>query len=147
MDRFDTKLTPEQEGDFLKWKSLLGDRGSDADYDLRGWWLKSGMPSDDAPEGHFSDEFKKPNHPTFSDESVYHGTENPDGTKNLGGKWVGNDKDGWGFAPTPDIVSDSEKLKRLKQYLDGPAEGGKVKIITGEHDDFLSLLKAAGKIP
>ena len=34
--------------------------------------------------GHYPDTFKKPNHPTFSDESIYHSEAT------LGGRWRGN---------------------------------------------------------
>lgn len=75
---YDTKLSPEEEKSFQQW---AGDKVSDTeDYDLRGYYKKFG----DKPlkEGHLSDEFKKPNHPTFSDESIYHGQDG-----NEGGTW------------------------------------------------------------
>src|SRR5262249_8216247 len=49
------------------------------DYDLRGFY-KAGYNFDD--RGHGPDRFKKPNHPTFSDESMYHDNRN-----NRGGHW------------------------------------------------------------
>lgn len=57
-----------------------GRQGDLADYDLRGWFAKSGKV---AENGHLTDEFKKPNHPTFSDGSIYHGKDG-----NEGGRWA-----------------------------------------------------------
>lgn len=46
-------------------------------------------------EAHFIDKFKRPNHPTFSDESIYSDAVTP------GGHWTGNDKEGWIFNHSP----------------------------------------------
>ncbi len=51
------------------------------DYDMQGW-LKDHPNEEIKPGVHFPDTYKKPNHPTFSDESKYHGQ---DGTS--GGHW------------------------------------------------------------
>lgn len=62
--QFNTPLSKEEERAFLKW---AGDRVGDLrDYDLKGAW-KAGFRS----KGHLPDTFKKPNHPTFSEESMY----------------------------------------------------------------------------
>ena len=67
---YDTKLTKSEEKDFQGWKAQHAPNDSGADYDLRGAFLR-GVTS--SPEnGHFPDTFKKPNHPTFSDESMYY---------------------------------------------------------------------------
>jgi hypothetical protein len=66
---FDTELTPEEETDFTKWKQQYAPKDSGADYDLRGAF-KAGL-TPDPKTGHWPDTFKKPNHPTFSDESQY----------------------------------------------------------------------------
>lgn len=50
------------------------------DYDVRGYWKENNSPD---ARGHFSDRFKKPNHPTFSVESQYNGS-----LGNQGGQWV-----------------------------------------------------------
>ncbi|NJN97929.1 MAG: hypothetical protein HC875_29570 [Anaerolineales bacterium] len=49
-------------------------------YDVMGFW-KAGEDVDD--RGHGTDYYKKPNHPTFSTESQYHGS---DGF--YGGQWT-----------------------------------------------------------
>lgn len=67
--KFDTKLTPQEEKKFQQWKSIYAPHDSGEDYDLRGAY-KAGLKPD--PEsGHWPDTFKKPNHPTFSDQSIY----------------------------------------------------------------------------
>jgi hypothetical protein len=78
---FETALSPEQESAFHVWKNLNAPADSGADYDLRGAF-KGGLSP--AENGHWPDTFKKPNHPTFSNESIY-ATERPD----LAGRWNG----------------------------------------------------------
>lgn len=71
---YDTPLSPEQ---MLAYNQFLKEsqRGMDeTDYDLRGFF-KDGNSFDAA--GHGADWYKKPNHPTFSNESQYHGTPAP----------------------------------------------------------------------
>src|SRR3954468_6632520 len=64
------------------------------DYDARGEFI-SGQNRDN-PTGHGSDTFKKPNHPTFSNESKYHGVDG-----HVGGTW-GVDADGKDtYTPSP----------------------------------------------
>lgn len=84
--KYNTPIPPEKQADFDKWvatqtaktgKNPLNDR---YDYDVNGYWL-SGAGTDE--RGHGTDLFKKPNHPTFSDESKYHGVDG-----NYGGKWI-----------------------------------------------------------
>lgn len=69
VSHFDTLLNPKEEGDFAKWKQTYAPKDSGDDYDLRGAF-KAGLKPD--PEtGHWPDTYKKPNHPTFSDQSIY----------------------------------------------------------------------------
>jgi hypothetical protein len=67
---FETALTDPEEQSFQKWKSIYAPNDSGADYDLRGAF-KAGL-TPDKQTGHWPDTFKKPNHPTFSPESIYH---------------------------------------------------------------------------
>jgi hypothetical protein len=67
---YETALTPSEEQQFAQWKLKYAPNDSGADYDLRGAF-KAGL-TPDAKSGHWPDTFKKPNHPTFSPESVYH---------------------------------------------------------------------------
>lgn len=83
-DDYNTPLSVLDEIQFQHWKQQYAPNDSGADYDLRGAY-KSGFTPD--PEtGHWKDEYKKPNHPTFSNESKY-SRENP----NLpAGSWAGD---------------------------------------------------------
>lgn len=81
-DEYETKLTPEQEKQFQQWRAANvrpDDTGSD--YDFRGAFLAGIKP---APNGHWPDTYKKPNEPTFSNESIY-AARRPD----LAGRWEG----------------------------------------------------------
>lgn len=66
---FDTILNSDQESAFRQWKARYAPNDSGADYDLRGAFRAGVTP--DPKSGHWPDTFKKPNHPTFSDESIY----------------------------------------------------------------------------
>jgi hypothetical protein len=67
-EQFDTELTRAEEDRFKDWKAKYAPRDSGEDYDLRGAF-KAGLTP--AANGHWPDTFKKPNHPTFSVESIY----------------------------------------------------------------------------
>lgn len=90
---YNTTLTPEEEAEYEAWANGVGRAGDVYDYDLRGAWKEGTVRS---MEGHFPDTFKKPNHPTFSDESIYNGV---DGYQ--GGHWSeeGPDTNSWTFTP------------------------------------------------
>lgn len=78
---FETALLPADELAFQRWKTAFAPNDSGADYDLRGAF-KAGLAANS--EGHWPDTFKKPNHPTFSVESVY-ARQHPE----LAGRWDG----------------------------------------------------------
>ena len=101
-DKYNTKLTPKQEESFLKWAEKNNKLEDAYDYDIRGFWKNK---EKFAENGHGSDKFKKPNHPTFSDQSIYHGI---DGYK--GGKWL-EDKNGVAFIPSPTSMWDAPMLR------------------------------------
>jgi hypothetical protein len=65
---FNTELTRGAEGAYQQWHDRTSPWDSGADYDLRGAFAE-GMDRDG--RGHLPDTFKKPNHETFSDESIY----------------------------------------------------------------------------
>jgi hypothetical protein len=85
---FDTDLTVEEDAAFRKWRAEQVRQGhihpddSGVDYDFRGAW-KSGLSQGEG--GHWFDTFKKPNHPTFSDESQY-----APGLRRRAGHWLGD---------------------------------------------------------
>lgn len=67
--RYDTPLDPAAEAAFQQWKAQHAPLDSGQDYDLRGAYQAGFTP--DPTTAHWPDEFKKPNHPTFSDQSRY----------------------------------------------------------------------------
>ena len=88
---YDTKLREGDDRHFDAWKRFYAPNDSGQDYDLRGAFKARVKP--DPQTGHWPDTFKKPNHPTFSDQSQY--ARDP----NVGyaaGRWDGND-----FIPSP----------------------------------------------
>lgn len=95
--QFNTPLTPKEEVQFAAWLNTLGkknkrDMSRDMyDYDLKGAW-KAGVVQ--SGNGHFPDTFKKPNHPTFSNESKY------SNEANIGGVWAKDASGKWTFAPS-----------------------------------------------
>jgi len=91
-NKYNTPLSSTQEKDFQGWmKSQSRDVSKDFfDYDLRGDWLQ-GAARDE--RGHGTDVFKKPNHPTFSEQSKYHGVDG-----NVGGVWSKKGSS-WTFTP------------------------------------------------
>ena len=70
---YDTPLTADQEAKYQKWRATLPKPLQyEGDYDLRGYWLDPETVKDGIKDGqHFTDTYKKPNHPTFSVESKY----------------------------------------------------------------------------
>lgn len=107
-DPFVTPLDPEQEMAYQNWKqSLPGDLQNDRDYDLRGAWSTGLKPSEN---NHLPDTFKKPNHPTFSQQSAYSNEQTP------GGQWVDMGNGKWIFNATQFNV-DNYGVDKLKEYF------------------------------
>lgn len=101
-DKYNTPLPPAQEQQFQAWMAqqskIPGPDGRTRDlskdlydYDLRGDWLQ-GANRDE--RGHGTDYFKKPNHPTFSTGSQYHGVNGLEG-----GQWDKRPDGSWTFKP------------------------------------------------
>lgn len=91
---FNTQLSPEQEASFQTWAQANNRVKDTYDYDMRGAFQEMQQGGEgQAENGHFTDKYKKPNHPTFSDESMYHGTSGY-----TGGQWVETPK-GTYFSP------------------------------------------------
>lgn len=93
---FNTKLSSKEEEKFQAWVAQESEKaGYDKmmdleNYDLRGAWkeMQKGTMSEDE-RGHLGDKYKKPNHPTFSDQSVYHNKKDPKtGRVYKGGSWM-----------------------------------------------------------
>jgi hypothetical protein len=114
--QFNTALTPPEEAAFQKWARSLGPQGNTRDYDLRGAWLAN---AGRAGNGHFPDTFKKPNHPTFSDESKYSSQALP------GGKWTQTPDGAWAFAPSQHVLT-QHGADVLQQYFAQQEPGSKL---------------------
>lgn len=96
-DRYNTALAAAQEQQYQQWIQAQSARaGRDIsrdnfDYDMRGAFASGAAQSENA---HWPDTFKKPNHPSFSDQSQYNGADGQ-----VGGTW-GQDQGGaWAFTP------------------------------------------------
>lgn len=84
--RYNTQLNPVEQVYFNAWADK-NNRANDAyDYDIQGAFrdLMSGQMTE-SQNRHLGDKYKKPNHPTFSNQSIYSTTEMQ------GGNWVGMD--------------------------------------------------------
>jgi len=104
-DRYNTKLTPSQEAAFL-----ASPHANDVfDYDARGEYL-AGLDRNN-PTGHGQDTFKKPNHPTFSTGSMYHGVDGY-----TGGAWLQLGDGSWQFTPSSTNLT-MYPMDQLQQYF------------------------------
>lgn len=65
-------------------------------------------------EAHFTDKYKRPNHPTFSEESIYSSPETP------GGKWLKTNEGNWVYKPA---VTTEEATRNTLEYLADSGEG------------------------
>ncbi len=107
---FETKLPPEHETKFQQWKAQNAPNDSGEDYDLRGAYLQNATGKND-PRGHGPDTFKKPNHPTFSDQSQYSTPEQP------GGHWDTDAQGNSTFQPSPWMAADANRMASLREYM------------------------------
>lgn len=89
-DDFNTAVPDEAA--FQAWKAINAPRDSGADYDLRGAYLAN-LQRD--ANDHMNDRFKKPNHPTFSDQSQYAVGNQQD----RAGFWLGHEGPDQTFVP------------------------------------------------
>lgn len=121
--KYITALNNDEEKQFQSWYSKVAkyknlNPNPDAngqDYDYRGYWKnedRNGILGSN-PNAHFTDRYKQPTHPTFSNESQYSNNETP------GGTWV-KDKGTWLFKHNKYTV---RQAKRTADYLNGTGEG------------------------
>jgi hypothetical protein len=137
---YDTPLTEDQEAQYQEYKKSLGKFGDDSIYDLRGFWLEHGHEPHEKG-AHFVDKYKKPNHPSFSDESQYHMSDDGQGGINMGGSWVQKNGEYTGFIPPASTLKDPEKMSRLQRHMYEDQDG--LAIITkpiGAKEAMLSKL-------
>lgn len=115
--KYNTVLSPEEEKAYQIWATKTG-RGRDVyDYDMRGAW-KNNVSADG--DEHYPDTYKKPNHPTFSDQSIYHGA---DGL--YGGTWFKPQADVDTFIPSRHNLDThrGDVLPKYFQKVERTAEG------------------------
>jgi hypothetical protein len=135
-DHFNTKLGPKQEREFQHWldqtkrKYGVDLRGDLTSYDLRGFWAAGGK--DDVAfqrrEGHAPDTWKKPNHPTFSTESIYNGAPDAyDGGTWQGGQWLSETE----FAPSPAMLQTTHPVDWYIPFMKHNGEGVEVLLPEG----------------
>lgn len=91
-DKYNTTLSDNDEVGFQSWAQSNPGLGSTFDYDARGFYQAGAGTSDN---GHGADTFKKPNHPTFSNQSIYHGIDGYEG-----GTWQQQDGGSYNFYPS-----------------------------------------------
>ncbi len=106
--QYNTKLTDAEEKQFQEWAAKNNRTKDTEDYDLRGFWKNK---EDFADNGHGSDRYKKPNHPTFSDQSQY-STAN-----NRGGKWTEDANGKVTFTPSEANLKNMS-ADQLQRYFD-----------------------------
>ena len=114
-ENFNTPLSPFQELSFQAWMERNNRPPEELiDYDLRGFWKDN---QSFAENGHGSDMYKKPNHPTFSDESKYHNTEAPWGGVFEGGTWSEDKKGNVSYTPTATMLKYTHSLNDMHRYM------------------------------
>lgn len=109
-DQYNTDLG-DNEKEYQDWVKSQGREKDTFDYDLRGWYAKNGPQ--ELSDAHLTDEFKKPNHPTFSDQSKYSFLDESNPTGNVGGHWSELPENKYSFRPGPSNVQNlsSEELQ------------------------------------
>jgi hypothetical protein len=126
--KYNTALSPVEERRFKNWAAKQSqttgrDIGNDTyDYDLRGYWKAHPDFNYSDPSQHLTDDFKKPNHPTFSAQSQYHGTDG-----NEGGQWKKQGDGSWSFAPGSTNLQ-MHGPQRLQDYFNRSEPGNKLEL-------------------
>ena len=124
--KFNTEISDDDYIKYLEWRNFLPDNFKSVyDYDLRGLFLdkeeldkfnKSFLS--DPENAHMTDKYKKPNHPTFSNESQWHGSNGF-----FGGEWS---KDGLEFKASNTNIS-LNGTRGIINYLGGRTDSGGIK--------------------
>lgn len=129
-NQYNTELSPEQRTglyDFLMQLSMQSgaNRYNDMnDYDMAGAYLAGAKPGDNA---HFTDEFKKPNHPTFSNESKYNGVDGKHG-----GQWS-EDGGQVSFTPSQWNLQNMGGAQGLQEYFNNVEPGVQLNAPQGDN--------------
>lgn len=124
--QYNTQLTPEEMLQYNDWanqqskiinRNVLNDQ---YDYDMQGWWKNN--KNVDLKGGHLTDQYKKPNHPTFSDQSQYHGVD-----EHQGGIWEQMPDKSWSFVPGNTNLK-MYRPKELQSYFEKVEQGNKLEL-------------------
>jgi broad specificity phosphatase PhoE len=113
---FDTPLNEQEQESYSKKYGLDANR----DYDMQGFHKYN--PDFTPGEGqHYPDTYKKPNHPTFSNESIYHGG------KYEGGQWQQNPDKSYQFTPGRTNL-ENHSPEELQDYFNKVEPGNKLNL-------------------
>jgi hypothetical protein len=130
-DKYNTKLSAKDEAAFQAWgKQMAAQDGRNPaadtyDYDMRGFWKAADGNPQFAENGHAGDTYKKPNHPTFSTFSQYHGVDGHEG-----GAWGGGQNgQPWTFTPGATNLQ-MRDIGDLQQYFDDREKGNRLIVPT-----------------
>jgi hypothetical protein len=112
---YNTPLNPQQMEQFQRWRqSLPANLQGTQDYDLQGAFLGNAQA---AANGHLTDQWKKPNHMTFSTGSQYSTPDNPGGVwADATPKVTGDDLKRWVFWASKANLQ-SHGAKQLSDYF------------------------------
>jgi len=97
----------------------------DPTYDMYGAYQAGLTPSEN---GHMSDEYKLPNHPTYSGESVY--AQKPGAPP--AGEWIKGNNGLWSFKATDTNIKNAGGVDGLKRYFDRVESGTALTLPNGE---------------
>ncbi len=131
---FNTEIPPEKFSGFVDWMTQESKRkGRDMtmdlrSYDLQGYWLNKDKYPEDPKTGHITDKYKKPNHITFSDESIYHGKDFQ------GGNWKQRENK-WVYTPSKTVI-DFHGIDKLKNYF-SQESGSELNIETPNYHNLI----------
>lgn len=96
---------------------MMFEKRDSYDYDMQGWFKDNPDAHPNDPGVHYPDTYKKPNHPTFSDESQYHGVDG-----NYGGHWNMDPNDSENFVPGETNLS-QHGVQGLQDYFNTKETG------------------------
>jgi hypothetical protein len=125
-EEFNTELSDAEKADFELWLLEESVNGKDwlrdkKDYDIQGFF-KAG---ETLHGGHGTDRFKKPSHPTFSTDSMYHGAE-VGGKVYLGGEW-GRNGDHDTYRPHPKMfINRTHTPESMREYFKNAESGNEL---------------------
>lgn len=115
---YDTIVPQARQTEYQSWLAQLPanlQQGGSRDYDLQGAFMAGAQPQ----AGHLTDQFKKPNHMTFSNESQYSGRNGE-----VGGEWRQSGQR-WIFYASPTNLK-YHSAEELKDYFKKYEPGNKL---------------------